>query len=74
MTKLRVTTRKDGFRRAGRAWHGVTEIDSATLTPAQIAALKAEPMLLVEEISPPEPEPTAEPGKPKTRAKAPGEA
>jgi hypothetical protein len=48
--KLKVISKRDGFRRAGRAWSGVTEIDAAELDAAQIAQLKDEPMLIVEEI------------------------
>lgn len=47
---LRVTTKRDGFRRAGRAWHGATEIVATELTKEQLHQLKAEPMLTVEAI------------------------
>ena len=47
---LRVTAKRDGFRRAGRAWSGTTEVPVSELTEDQVAALKAEPMLVVEEV------------------------
>lgn len=47
---LRVTTKKDGFRRGGRAWVGSTDVPADELTKEQIAAIKDEPMLSVEEI------------------------
>lgn len=48
--RIRVTALRDGFRRAGRAWSGETELAEGDLTEAQLAAVKAEPMLIVEEI------------------------
>lgn len=48
--KLKITSKKDGFRRAGRAWTGQTEVDASAFDEAQIAQLKAERMLVVEEI------------------------
>ncbi len=47
---LRVTTKRDGFHRGGRAWHGTTEVAEAEFTKQQIQQLKAEPMLTVEAI------------------------
>lgn len=48
---LRVTAKVEGFRRAGRSWSKApTELPTADFTAEQIAALKAEPMLVVEEI------------------------
>ena len=44
----RVTVKRNGFRRAGRAWSGTTEIGADELTKAQLAALQADPMFRVE--------------------------
>ena len=55
MTLLRITSRKDGFRRAGLVHGGTVDHDIANLTEQQIAALKAEPLLTVEEIDLPDP-------------------
>lgn len=48
---LRITSKREGFRRAGRAW-SVTPIVVAAddLTPEQLAQLRAEPMLTVETL------------------------
>ncbi|MEO0036230.1 MAG: Mu-like prophage FluMu N-terminal domain [Pseudomonadota bacterium] len=49
---LRITARRDGFRRAGIAHPaGAVEHPLDTLTTAQIAALRAESMLIVEDIA-----------------------
>lgn len=43
---LIVTSKREGFRRAGRAWSKTqTRVDLADLTDAQVEALFAEPML-----------------------------
>lgn len=48
---LRVTAKKAGFRRAGRAWNvEPTDVLLADLTDDQIEALKGETALVVEEI------------------------
>ena len=48
---LRITAKREGFRRSGRAWSKQpTEIPLAGLSDADIAALKAESMLTVEEV------------------------
>jgi len=47
---LRVTTSREGFRRAGRAWHGTTEVAKDELTGEEIALIEAEPMLTVERV------------------------
>jgi len=49
---LRVISKKDGFRRGGRAWTGVTEIPASEVARDQLAALKGEPMLVVQEFEP----------------------
>jgi hypothetical protein len=46
----RVRTAHNGFRRGGREWHGVTEILASELTKDQVAQIKAEPKLVVEDI------------------------
>lgn len=49
---LRITSRREGFRRAGRAWgKQPTEIALADLSGEEIVILKAESMLTVEEIA-----------------------
>ena len=48
---LRVTGPEGGFRRAGRRFGPEpTDLALTSLTEAQIAALKAEPSLMVEEV------------------------
>lgn len=44
---ITVIAKQDGFRRAGREWHGTTEIDPDSLSEGQLEQLKAEPMLTV---------------------------
>lgn len=48
---LRITARRDGFRRAGMR-HPARPVDheAGTFSAAQVAALKADPMLKVVEI------------------------
>lgn len=48
---LRVTAKQAGFRRAGVAW-GVelTEVATSKFNKAQLAQLRAEPMLVVTDI------------------------
>lgn len=73
MTILRITAKRDGFRRAGIAHHGTVDHPAERFTLEQIAALKSEPMLIVQEL---EGEPTAEEaaGKGNKKAKAAGDA
>jgi hypothetical protein len=47
---FRVRTAHNGFRRGGREWHGVTEVAASELTKDQVAQIKAEPKLVVEDI------------------------
>ena len=55
MTKhIRVTAKKDGFRRGGRAWTGTTTVPADDLTDEQIQQLKGEPMLVVDEVDVPD--------------------
>jgi hypothetical protein len=46
----RVRTAHNGFRRGGREWHGVTEVAASELTQDQVAQIKSEPKLVVEDI------------------------
>jgi hypothetical protein len=47
--KFVVTAKREGFRRAGRAWSKTpVVVDASAFSPAQIAALKADPMLDVQ--------------------------
>lgn len=41
-----VTARREGFRRAGRAWSSTPA--QAEVTPTEMEQLKAEPMLMVQ--------------------------
>lgn len=43
---LQVIAKRDGFRRAGREWHGTTTVPLDELTPQQVEQLRAEPMLV----------------------------
>lgn len=54
MKMIRVIAKKDGFRRAGRAWSGTTEVPVADFTKSQIEQLKNEPMLVVQEFEAPD--------------------
>lgn len=47
---LRVTTKRDGFRRAGIEFNGTTTLPLSDLTTEQAEAIKAEPMLVVDEV------------------------
>ena len=60
---IRITAKLDGFRRASIPHFGVREYPDGTFTAEDLAALKAEPMLVIEEI------PDAEEPKPATRKK-----
>lgn len=73
---IRITAKKDGFRRAGMSHAGTRDYPDGRFTPEELAALKAEPMLAVEEITVPkkekapakEPEHSTPSGKKKTEA------
>jgi len=45
---LRVTSKRDGFRRGGRAWTGTTYVAGDGVTDALVERLKAEPLLVVD--------------------------
>lgn len=47
---IRVTTKQEGFRRGGREWHGTTELSVEELTSDQLAQIKGESKLVVEDI------------------------
>lgn len=48
--KLTITAKRDGRRRAGRAWSKTpVTVDAGKLSKAQIEALKSDPMLVVVE-------------------------
>ena len=51
---LQVVSKRDGFRRAGREWHGTTTVHAEELTEEQLEQLKAEPMLVILELDVPE--------------------
>lgn len=49
---LIVTSKTEGFRRAGRAWSCTpTEVAAGEFDAAALAALEAEPMLTVERVT-----------------------
>ena len=43
---LQVVAKRDGFRRAGREWHGTTIVPLAELSEEQLRQIAAEPMLV----------------------------
>jgi len=47
---IKVTTKKDGFRRGGREWHGTTELPLTELTEEQLKQVRNESMLIVSDI------------------------
>lgn len=64
---VRIASRREGFRRAGLA-HPAQPVEhpADSFTPDQLAALKAEPMLMVDELE----RPAAEPAEPAGDGKA----
>jgi hypothetical protein len=49
--KLCVIARSEGFRRAGRAWSvAPTEVETKEFSADQLAALRADPMLIVQDV------------------------
>jgi hypothetical protein len=48
-----ITTRRDGFRRAGVSHHGTALHPEGAFTADELARLRAEPMLVVREIEQP---------------------
>lgn len=61
---IRITARRDGFRRAGMS-HPATPVDHpvGTFTKQQFAELMGEPMLVVQEVEVPDPKPEPKSGK-----------
>lgn len=51
---LQVISKKDGFRRAGRAWHGTTTVPLNELTRHLVGLLRSESMLVILEMEVPE--------------------
>ena len=47
---IRITAKRDGFRRAGMAHHGTREYPDGFFDAEPLASLKAEPMLVVEAV------------------------
>lgn len=48
---IRITAKREGFRRAGMVHPAApTEYPDGTFKPEQLALLKAEPMLVVDEV------------------------
>ena len=45
---LQVISKRDGFRRAGREWHGTTLVPLDELTPEQYEQIDSEPMLVAQ--------------------------
>lgn len=61
---LRITPKRAGWRRAGRAWPSTpTDVAAGSLSAQQVAQVQADPMLVVEEIPVPQVTTAAE-GKP----------
>lgn len=49
---LIITSAREGFRRAGRPWSATpTRVDIAEFTAEQLAMLRAEPMLTIEDVA-----------------------
>ena len=51
---LQVISKRDGFRRAGREWHGTTIVPLSELTPEQYEQIDREPMLVAQLMEVPE--------------------
>jgi len=47
---LRITTKREGWRRAERVWTGTTEVLAKEFTKVQLFQLADDPMLVVEQI------------------------
>jgi len=48
---IRVTARHEGFRRGGRAWSGTTTVPVADFSKQQLAQIRAESLLNVEDVT-----------------------
>lgn len=67
---IQIVCKKPGFRRAGQGHPASAVYEDGTFTKAQLAALKAEPMLVVTELPNPAVKPKAEdPDKTEPKAK-----
>ena len=51
---LQVISKRDGFRRAGREWHGTTLVPVQELTREQYEQIDREPMLVAQLMEVPE--------------------
>ena len=51
---LQVISKRDGFRRAGREWHGTTFVPVEELTREQFEQIDREPMLVAQLMEVPE--------------------
>ena len=51
---LQVISKRDGFRRAGREWHGTTIVPVQELTREQFEQIDREPMLVAQLMEVPE--------------------
>lgn len=51
---LQVISKRDGFRRAGREWHGTTLVPVQELTREQYMQIGSEPMLVAQLMEVPE--------------------
>ena len=51
---LQVIAKRDGFRRAGREWHGTSHVPLDELTRAQYEQLTTEPLLVTQLLEVPE--------------------
>ncbi len=66
---IRITSKKDGFRRAGLAHPAqATDYHDDKFAPEQLAALEAEPMLVVVRLPNPEPPEAPAPAEPEASA------
>ena len=46
---IKVTTKKDGFHRGGKEWHGTTIVSSADFTKRQLEQIRGEPKFIIAE-------------------------
>lgn len=53
-TMIRITAKREGFRRAGMAHFGTRDHPEGTFTPEQLDALYGDPMLVVDEVDVPD--------------------
>ncbi|NHZ48593.1 HI1506-related protein [Nitratidesulfovibrio liaohensis] len=53
-TMIRITSKRDGFRRAGMAHSGTRDYPAGTFTDEQLEALTGESMLVVDEVDVPD--------------------